>query len=44
LRRALESAGIRFIDEDELDRPGVRLEKGMPAGKRNGGANWRVQA
>jgi len=34
IRRALEAAGVRFIDEDEQDGPGVRLQKGKPAGKR----------
>jgi hypothetical protein len=34
IRRALETAGVRFIDEDEQDGPGVRLQKGKPAGKR----------
>ena len=32
IRRALETAGVRFIDEDEEDGPGVRLQKGKPAG------------
>jgi hypothetical protein len=34
IRRALETAGVRFIDEDEMDGPGVRLQKGKPGGKR----------
>jgi transcriptional regulator with XRE-family HTH domain len=34
IRRALETAGVRFIDEDEQPGPGVRLQKGKPAGKR----------
>ena len=34
IRRALETAGVRFIDEDEIEGPGVRLQKGQPAGKR----------
>ena len=34
IRRALETAGIRFIDEDEDEGPGVRLQKVKPAGKR----------
>ncbi len=34
IRRALEAAGVRFIDEDEQDGPGVRLQKGKSAGKR----------
>jgi hypothetical protein len=34
IRRALETAGVRFIDEDEQDGPGVRLQKGKPVGKR----------
>jgi hypothetical protein len=34
IRRALETAGVRFIDEDEEQGPGVRLQKGKPAGKR----------
>ena len=35
IRRALETAGIRFIDEDEEEGPGVRLRhSGKPAGKK----------
>ncbi len=34
IRRALEDAGVRFIDEDVMDGPGVRLQKGKAAGKR----------
>ena len=34
MRRALETAGIRFIDEDEEGGPGVRLQKGKAPGKR----------
>jgi transcriptional regulator with XRE-family HTH domain len=34
IRRALETAGVRFIDEDEMEGPGVRLQKGKPASKR----------
>jgi hypothetical protein len=34
IRRALEAACVRFIDEDEQDGLGVRLQKGKPAGKR----------
>ena len=34
--RALEAAGVRFIDEDANDGPGVRLKHdSKPAGKRN---------
>jgi transcriptional regulator with XRE-family HTH domain len=32
-RRALEAAGVRFIDPDDVDGPGVRL-RGVPKGKR----------
>jgi hypothetical protein len=31
---ALETVGVRFIDEDEQDGLGVRLQNGKPAGKR----------
>jgi transcriptional regulator with XRE-family HTH domain len=34
IRRALELAGVRFLDEDEDGGPGVRLQKGKPAGKK----------
>ena len=34
MRRALETAGIRFIDEDEEGGPNVRLQKGKAAAKR----------
>ena len=32
LRRALEEAGIIFIDEDDIDGVGVRLKKGPAVG------------
>ena len=32
--RALEGAGVEFIDEDAERGPGVRLQKGKAAGKR----------
>jgi transcriptional regulator with XRE-family HTH domain len=32
--RALEGAGVEFIDESVEHGPGVRLQKGKPAGKR----------
>jgi hypothetical protein len=35
--RALEGAGIEFIDEDGARGPGVRLQNGKPAGKRKSG-------
>jgi hypothetical protein len=31
--RALEGAGVEFIDEDAKRGLGVRLQKGKPAGK-----------
>jgi hypothetical protein len=33
-QRALEAAGVVFVDEDELGGPGVRFKKGWPKGKR----------
>jgi hypothetical protein len=33
-QRALEAAGVEFIDEDAERGPGVRQQKGRPAGKR----------
>jgi len=32
--RALEAAGVEFIDEDAERGPGVRLQKAKPGGKR----------
>jgi len=32
--RALEGAGVALIDEGPKHGPGVRLQKGKPAGKR----------
>jgi hypothetical protein len=32
--RALEGAGVEFIDEDAERGPGLRLQKGKGAGKR----------
>jgi hypothetical protein len=32
--RALEAVGVEFIDDDPEHDPGVRLQKGKPAGKR----------
>ena len=34
MRRALETAGIQFIDEDAYGGPGVRFRTGWPKGKR----------
>jgi transcriptional regulator with XRE-family HTH domain len=34
LRRALETAGVQFIDEDADGGSGVRWKKGWPKGKR----------
>ena len=34
VRRALEGAGAGSIDDDAVHGPGVRLQKGKPAGKR----------
>ncbi len=33
-QRALEAAGVEFIDEGPEHGPGVRLQKSKPAGKR----------
>jgi len=33
-QRALEAAGVEFIDESPEHGPGVRLQKGKPASKR----------
>jgi hypothetical protein len=33
IRRALEGNGVEFIDDDAEHGPGVRLQKGKPAGK-----------
>jgi len=34
IRRALEGTGVEFMDESVEHGPGVRLQKGKPAGKR----------
>jgi len=34
IRRALEAAGVEFIDESAEHGPGVRLQKSKAAGKR----------
>jgi len=40
LRLALEAAGVRFIDADEVDGPGVRLAAGHE-GEAVGELRWR---